>query len=115
MLLAWLRRLLRPEGPAWIDHGELLKRMRRSDAPMIVDVREPDEFDGPVGHITGALNIPLAALTARADHLVRIQCPLVLVCLNDERSSQAAAELTAAGARHVWVLRGGMKAWRDRW
>jgi rhodanese-related sulfurtransferase len=37
----------------------------------------------------------------------------VLVCLTDKRSSQAAAELAAAGARDVAVLRGGMRAWRS--
>lgn len=116
-MFAWLRQWLgrAAEGPAWIEHGELLRRMRRSDAPMIIDVREPDEFDGPLGHITGSMNIPLAALSARAEQLARAQCPVVLVCLTDQRASEAAAELAAAGARDVWVLRGGMQGWRDRW
>jgi rhodanese-related sulfurtransferase len=36
----------------------------------------------------------------------------VLVCLTDKRSSQAAADLAAAGLRDVAVLKGGMRAWR---
>ena len=35
-----------------------------------------------------------------------------MVCLTDKRSSQAAADLAAAGMRNVAVLRGGMKSWR---
>jgi rhodanese-related sulfurtransferase len=114
----WLQRIFRQagEGPAWIEYNELLRRGRwGSTTPMIIDVREPDEFDGPLGHIQGALNIPLAALSARAEQLAGAGCPIVLVCLTDKRSSQAATELAAAGARDVWVLRGGMKAWRGRW
>ena len=38
--------------------------------------------------------------------------PIVVVCLTDKRSSQAAAQLAEAGLRDVRVLRGGMKAWR---
>ncbi len=38
--------------------------------------------------------------------------PIVVVCLTDKRSSQAAALLAEAGMRDVAVLRGGMRAWR---
>ena len=78
---------------------------------MIIDVREPDEFSGPLWHIDGAMNIPLAALAARADRVAQAGCPVVLVCLGDKRSAQAADALVAAGARDVAVLRGGMRAW----
>jgi len=66
----------------------------------------------PLGHIAGALNIPLAGLAARTAELARARCPIVLVCLTDKRSAQAAAELAGAGIRHVAVLRGGMRGWR---
>ncbi len=37
------------------------------DGPVqILDVREPDEFAGPLGHIPGAILIPLGELAARA-------------------------------------------------
>ncbi len=110
----WLRRLFRGSvaGPVWIEASELRRRLTRGNAPMVIDVRGPDEFDGPLGHIAVATNIPLPTLSARAADLARLDCPIVLVCLTDKRSSQAAAELAAAGARDVAVLRGGMRAWR---
>jgi rhodanese-related sulfurtransferase len=106
-----LRRLQRSEGPAWVEAEDLRRRLRRGDTVMVVDVRSPEEFDGELGHIPGAFNIPLPALSAQISHLVRAG-PIVLVCLTDKRSAAAAAELAAAGARDIAVLRGGMKAWR---
>jgi len=114
-MLGWIGRLLRPPPaaqPAWIDSAALRERMARGKGPTIVDVRGPDEFTGPLGHIDGALNIPLADLPAQIAELGRARTSIVLVCLTDKRSSQAAAALAAAGIADVAVLRGGMRAWR---
>jgi rhodanese-related sulfurtransferase len=113
-MLAYLTRLFRRSfaDPVWLEPGELQDRLDRGELAMIIDVRGPDEFDGPLGHIEGALNIPLAGLAVRTAELARARCPIVLVCLTDKRSSQAAAELASAGVRDVAVLRGGMKGWR---
>jgi rhodanese-related sulfurtransferase len=86
--------------------------MTSAAVPLVLDVRNPDEFDGPLGHIEGARNIPLPQLAAHTGELAQVKEPIVVVCLTDKRSSQAAADLTAAGFRDVAVLRGGMKAWR---
>lgn len=107
-----LRRLRRSNGPAWVDAEDLRRRLRRGDNAMVVDVRSPEEFDGDLGHIPGAFNVPLPAFSAQIGDLARAGVPIVLVCLTDRRSSAAAAELAAAGARDVAVLRGGMRAWR---
>jgi rhodanese-related sulfurtransferase len=121
-MLARLTRLLRRPragepaaagSPGWIEPEVLLRRLAAGEAPLIVDVRAPDEFDGPLGHIAEARNIPLAELPAHAADLAAARRPVVLVCLTDRRSSQAAAQLAGAGLRDVAVLRGGMKAWRD--
>jgi rhodanese-related sulfurtransferase len=114
-MLAWLRSLFvtPAAAAAWLEPDALRHRLAQGEAPLVVDVRGPDEFDGPLGHIDGALNIPLAALPGHSADLARAGSPIVLVCLTDKRSSQAAAELAAAGIRDVAVLRGGMRAWRD--
>src|SRR5512138_64677 len=47
--------------PHWLE--EHLREVQ------IVDVREPDEFNGPLGHVPGARLIPLGTLTACAGEL----------------------------------------------
>ena len=98
--------------PAWIEVDELRARMATAPVPLILDVRNPDEFDGPLGHIEGARNIPLPTLAEHIAELNRQPAPIVCVCLTDKRSAQAAAALAEAERRDAAVLRGGMKAWR---
>jgi rhodanese-related sulfurtransferase len=46
--------------------SELLERLRRrGEAPIIVDVRSPEEFAS--GHVEGAGNIPASQLAKRAE------------------------------------------------
>ncbi len=98
--------------PVWIEAGELRDRLGRGEAPLILDVRGPDEFAGPLGHIEGARNVPLAELPSRIAEIEQEAAADLVVCLTDKRSSQAAVALAAAGIRDVAVLRGGMRAWR---
>jgi len=114
-MFAWLSRLFgsTPPAPNWIEVDELRRQLVLARPPLVIDVRGPDEFDGPLGHIDGARNIPLPDLPAHQPQLAAESRPLVFVCLTDKRSSQAAAEIAATGARDVAVLRGGMKAWRE--
>jgi rhodanese-related sulfurtransferase len=114
-MLGALGRLLRrgsPAEPNWIEVDELRRRLAGAAPPLVVDVRGTDEFDGPLGHIEAACNIPLGDLPAHHDELLAADRPVVFVCLTHKRSADAAAQLTAAGLADVSVLRGGMKAWR---
>jgi rhodanese-related sulfurtransferase len=97
----------------WIEAGELKRRLAGTQPPFILDVRNPDEFTGELGHLEGARNIPLAELPGRLADLQKDKTrPLVVVCRTDMRSAKAAALLRAEGFRDVAVLRGGMLAWR---
>jgi rhodanese-related sulfurtransferase len=80
-------------------------------AVQVLDVREPDEFTGPLGHIHGAVLIPLGQLAERAGELSREQ-PIVAVCRAGSRSAQATAILQQAGFSDIANLAGGMLRWR---
>jgi len=77
----------------------------------LVDVREPDEFNGSLGHVPGARLVPLGSLAARARELSK-ERPIVTVCRSGARSAQAAVLLAKAGFDNVANLAGGMLRWR---
>ena len=77
-------------------------------APVIVDVREPWEFERC--RIEGSLPLPLGQIPARHAELPRDR-DLVLVCHHGSRSQQAASWLAGNGHPNVHNLRGGVEAW----
>jgi rhodanese-related sulfurtransferase len=76
-----------------------------------LDVREVDEFGGPLGHIKGAILIPLDELAGRTGELDKMR-PVVAVCRAGGRSAHATAILQKAGFEKVANLAGGMLRWR---
>lgn len=81
-------------------------------ATRIVDVREPDEFDGELGHIQGAELVPLATVASKASSWPKDEA-LVLICRSGRRSEQAAITLTTAGFCCAMNMVGGMLAWNE--
>ncbi len=77
----------------------------------IVDVREAREFTGALGHVPGAVLIPLGELKQRAAEISRDR-PVVTVCRSGARSAQAVVMLQKEGFRDVANLTGGMLRWR---
>jgi rhodanese-related sulfurtransferase len=77
----------------------------------ILDVRESHEFSGPLGHIAGAILIPLGELDGRVSELSRDR-PIVAVCRAGSRSAQAISTLQRNGFTDVANLSGGMLRWR---
>ena len=74
-----------------------------------IDVREPHEFTGPLGHLPGAELVPLATLPLRCPEW-DLEAPVLLICRSGGRSGQAAAHLRAQGFRRPINLAGGMLA-----
>ncbi|MEN9627253.1 MAG: hypothetical protein RJA10_480 [Pseudomonadota bacterium] len=77
----------------------------------VVDVREPAEFDGPLGHVPGSRLVPLGELPARSGEL-QPDRPVVAVCRSGARSAQAVLQLQKTGFAQVANLAGGMLRWR---
>jgi len=77
----------------------------------VIDVREPDEYDGPLGHVTGSRLIPLGQLTSAAATISRDR-PIVTLCRSGARSAQATIILKRAGFERVANVAGGMLRWR---
>ncbi len=90
---------------------ELKARMDSGDAPMIVDVREPAEFE--ICRIPGAVLIPLGQLRSRVSELDPSR-EIVLQCKVGGRSANATAYLKSAGFARARNLTGGILAWIDQ-
>ena len=116
--MAFLPRLicrLRDKGADWIEVHELSNRLKSGRDVAVIDVRGPDEFSGPLGHIAAASNMPVGELPERLPEIAGLRdSSIVVVCRTDKRSAAAAALLREAGFRDVNVLRGGMKGWNQR-
>ncbi len=95
-----------------ITAADLASRLAGPSRPLVLDVREPEEFTGPTGHVEGALLVPLDALEHRLPKLAGyVDREVVLVCRAGARSATAGAILQRAGFSRVRNLAGGMLAW----
>lgn len=81
-----------------------------ADGVRLVDVREPHEFVGELGHVPGSELVPMQSVLAQAMSWDR-EAPLLLVCRSGGRSGMVAQALTRAGFARVMNLAGGMLAW----
>ncbi len=78
----------------------------------LIDVREPAEYTGELGHAPGAELVPLATVEAAAESWNRDQ-ELVVLCRSGARSGRAAALLASLGFQTVMNMTGGMLAWNE--
>lgn len=93
-----------------ISPDALLARSGGDDAPLILDVRSPEEF--AQGHVPGAVNMAYDQVPARVDELaVYRDGDVVVYCEHGGRAGKAAASLQAAGF-NVLHLEGDMSGWR---
>jgi len=94
---------------------ELQLQLMTAQHPILLDVREPEEFTGELGHIPGSVLIPLKELPARVSELEADKHKdIIVICRAGVRSTTAAAILTGLGFDHVGNLKGGMLEWTDQ-
>jgi rhodanese-related sulfurtransferase len=92
---------------------ELAKAVRAHNAPPILDVRSAVEYRR--GHIPGAVHLPFWLLPFRAEALSLARDePVVVYCGHGPRAHMARAALERQGFRGVILLRGHMRAWRQK-
>jgi rhodanese-related sulfurtransferase len=77
---------------------------------VVVDVRTPEEF--AAGSLPGARNVPVDKFDQKLKDIKKDK-PLIVVCATGNRAGKAAAQLRASGFGEVYVLAGGLAAWRD--
>jgi rhodanese-related sulfurtransferase len=91
-----------------ISVTDLAKRLSQPNPPILIDVREPDEFE--FCRIEGAQLKPLGGIMQWAQSLSP-DGEYVIMCHMGGRSAQATNFLLRQGFQHVTNLRGGIDAW----
>lgn len=76
-----------------------------------VDVREVDEFEKE--HIADSVNLPLSKLDEELKKLKNKSQPLVIVCASGQRARNAAKKLKSNNFEEVYVMTGGINAWKE--
>ena len=97
------------EVAASISPAELSARVRDGAAPLIVDVRTPEEFRS--GHIPGAINIPHDRIADHAAERVSAQ-GVALYCMLGPRARLGEQVLRKAGLEGILHIEGGLSAWQ---
>jgi rhodanese-related sulfurtransferase len=99
---------------------DLEERLQENPDLMILDVREPNEFDAM--HIAGSLNVPRGILESACEweyeetepELVQArEREVVVVCRSGYRSVLAANSLQVLGYENVVSLETGLRGWKD--
>jgi sulfur-carrier protein adenylyltransferase/sulfurtransferase len=94
-----------------IDVKEVKAKLDRGDDFVLVDVREPHEWQ--IGRIEGAKLIPLGEVPKRMGELDPGD-EIVVHCKMGGRSAQAVEFLKQNGFKNARNMRGGILAWSDQ-
>jgi len=94
-----------------IDVRTFKQMLDRGEKPVIIDVREPDEYN--ICKIEGSKLIPLAQVPQRMNEIPKDK-PVVVHCKMGARSMRAVQFLREQGYTNCKNLAGGIDAWAER-
>jgi rhodanese-related sulfurtransferase len=99
--------------PETITAGQLKQEIKNDTSLVILDVRNPEELSGPLGHIDGVVNIPVQELESRIGELDKYKGRnIAVICRSGHRSSMAQEIIGKHGIKAKNV-KGGMTAYRQ--
>ncbi len=99
---------------------DLAERLQENHDVLILDVREPYEFDAM--HIPGSINVPRGILESACEWEYEETVPdlvlardreIAVVCRSGNRSVLAAHSLQVLGYKDVVSLQTGIRGWKD--
>lgn len=110
-LLAWSFFGSKAGGVPQVGPAEATRLVNRENARML-DVRPGDDFRQ--GHIINALNMPAGDTGAVPKTLGKNrQKPVIIYCNTGMESVRVARELKKDGFENLYILKGGLQAWRN--
>ena len=91
-----------------ISPEELHARRRRGEEVLLIDVREPEEYQ--LAHVEGARLLPLSLFNEWAPSLDP-EAEAVVMCHHGIRSAQVCGFLSRQGFKRLHNLEGGIDRW----
>ena len=107
-MLMWPFFRSRASGPALTTLQ--VTQMINQKSAQVVDVRDAADFTK--GSLPGAKNFPAAVAAERAAELKKDK-PVIVIDAGGGQAGRVASQLRAAGFADVFVLAGGLAAWRE--
>ena len=96
-----------------IGADDLRAALAKGTPPVLVDVRDREDFAKPNSPIPGSLNIPMDQLPNRLGELEKFRDrEVVTICYAGRMAGEAAEFLQGRGFRGAKVLLGGVSSWR---
>lgn len=95
-----------------IPAQEAKKMIDSKDYGLVLDVRTMEEYTGELGHIDGALLIPVQELKERVGEIEKYKDKkVIVVCHSGVRSRKASDLLLQKGFKKVYNIADGMVGW----
>jgi rhodanese-related sulfurtransferase len=85
------------------------QQRQRPDTPLLLDVREPWEYQ--TASVPNSLLMPMGEVASRAHTELDPDAPIVVMCHHGARSLNVALWLREQGFTHAQSLAGGIDAW----
>ena len=115
-LYPWIKRKRRGY-VNYIKPKDLKARLDKGDDIYIADVRKPNDFNGIIGHIDGAVNIPFSILEktiqSKEDEIKDLKNTPVVVTVDFDENYGFLAYIIFLkyGLKEVYLLDNGLSAW----
>jgi rhodanese-related sulfurtransferase len=98
-------KLISPIETQWLAHQD--------SSVLLLDVRTPEEYNNDLGHVAGAMLIPVQELEKRMNELEPYKRKTIIaICRSGNRSGKAADLLTRHGFTAM-NMAGGMIRWNE--
>ncbi len=97
--------MLEPE----ISAEAFAQRLQQPNPPVLLDVREPWEFE--IASLPNSLLMPMGEVTSRAHRELDPDAPIVVLCHHGARSLNVTMWLRNQGFDHAQSLAGGIDYW----
>lgn len=88
-----------------------LKEMMDSNGVLLIDSRNPGDFNGELGHIKGSINLSLPEMIERSKWLEDQNVPICIICNSGGKSLREASLLRNSVKVPVYSVSGGIIAW----